>query len=611
MLDEHNSQIRLFELLPGTKDDPLCGRLRTVNFNSEPEYDAVSYVWGDPEPRFTLELNGDEFLGIPRNLRNALIGLRLRRGSRTLWVDAICINQQDLRERGHQVKIMGDVFRKARLVRVWLDADVDPQSQAFRMASRLEGPSTDGLFVASDRRELRCMVCLGDFDPEFWKPLREIFENPYWERIWTQQEYFLARKLQLHLPRGTLAPEPLIRFNEALQRSARDPRGVSSLLPISYVGKYKKTLFVSQYAGFRALRKQNSQQPSFKSIPLIYLFLSSSELKAADSRDRVYGLMGIATDCGQNDIEPDYDMSLLLTYQQVMQHYIRQYQSIDFLCNYSIGHDHSLPSWLPSPTKGSYLEGEYLPECASDRPPALTPRSIEFHDDVLSVRGIKFDIIASSGVPKLSSQPILQWSKSLEAILCGKAKDSNWTEHEAVLRLLNSPGRITDEQYSYVFNRPKRTPEELRRSLSNLLEFVARRRSNLALRDLVRDGAPGESGFSEDLFQLVRLLVSTMKNATFVGTDGSRLGLCHPSCSLPGCQPRLGDEIWILFGCKLPMVLRPQPPQGLQSRYSRLYSVIGPAVFPGLIAEACQGLLPDGSPGPTYRGSPPEIINLI
>lgn len=83
-LDKQKRLIRLFEPLPGEENDPLRGRLTTVDLDTGPDYDALSYAWGDPAHRFTLTLDGDKSLGITENLRNALVGLRDQHHSRTL-----------------------------------------------------------------------------------------------------------------------------------------------------------------------------------------------------------------------------------------------------------------------------------------------------------------------------------------------------------------------------------------------------------------------------------------------------------------------------------------------------------------------------------------------
>jgi hypothetical protein len=72
------------------------------------DYIALSYVWGVPEYEWPL-LSPQGTLYLTRNLEEALKRLRIPQNSISLWADAVCINQEDTRERGHQVALMGRI----------------------------------------------------------------------------------------------------------------------------------------------------------------------------------------------------------------------------------------------------------------------------------------------------------------------------------------------------------------------------------------------------------------------------------------------------------------------------------------------------------------------
>ncbi|KAM7189092.1 Heterokaryon incompatibility protein (HET) domain containing protein [Naviculisporaceae sp. PSN 640] len=84
-----------------------------------PRFDALSNVWGDLNDTVPITVNGFLFR-ITRNLDAALHRLRKQNDTLTLWVDAICINQADLVERSQQVKRMGQIYRQARHVYMWV-----------------------------------------------------------------------------------------------------------------------------------------------------------------------------------------------------------------------------------------------------------------------------------------------------------------------------------------------------------------------------------------------------------------------------------------------------------------------------------------------------------
>ncbi|KAH8893992.1 HET-domain-containing protein [Thozetella sp. PMI_491] len=116
--DVSKPYIRLIELLPGLKTEPLEAIIRTVDLATNPDYDALSYVWGDPKPYSKLIVNQIHFVLLAENLSNALLSLRNAKESRILWVDAVCINQDDMAERGHQVNLMRRIYSNATSLRL-------------------------------------------------------------------------------------------------------------------------------------------------------------------------------------------------------------------------------------------------------------------------------------------------------------------------------------------------------------------------------------------------------------------------------------------------------------------------------------------------------------
>ena len=604
-MDGQRLQIRLFELLPGAKNEPLRGRIRTIDFGPEAEYDAVSYIWGDPTPRYPLMVDDNQVICIATNLRKALLGLRLPKLSRILWVDAICINQRDIEERGHQVSVMGTIYRRARIVRVWLDVEVDPRCKAMRMASRLMGPSTEGIFQASHHRELRCTVSLDDFGPEFWEPLRRVFESPYWLRVWTQQEHLLAQRLQFHSPGGHYEPEPLLRFYAAVNRSVSTMSGERWR---EYVGNVPPSLTFGDLpsTGRSGARDREHAPLARREFSLLLLFLGSGSLGSMDPRDHVFGFLGLSEDCPEKDgIEIDYRMPTSSAFQQVAQHYWHTYNSLAFLCIPARGSDHSLPSWLPSFTKDSVT----FPMFPVDQPPDLESGSVSFRDDdILTVRGFQYQIIRRKDPPCMF-QPVLrvlEWARAVGGMAVDDDHGVERLKHELFLALANA-ARRSDELYLGPSPAPKSSLGNLSQRLRDLLEFVRRHHPTSTFGDLIQLTPP----LPEELLHPIRLLYLGTGWGSFVSTDAGRVGLCLNGCGLAACEPAQGDEVWVLFGCPLPLVLRPQYTRNRGSVVRKVYSHIGCLLSPGLIADACHGLLPDGSPGPSYQGSFPEDIDLV
>ena len=133
----HDDSIRLLALLPagdGPNDSVLSCGLEDCRLSDNPSYEALSYTWG--QPIFPEILNTHKgFLRITENLALALRRLRLYDRVRYLWVDAVCINQNDTAEKSRQVAMMGSIYRSARQVICWLgqtDKHVNDAIETFK-----------------------------------------------------------------------------------------------------------------------------------------------------------------------------------------------------------------------------------------------------------------------------------------------------------------------------------------------------------------------------------------------------------------------------------------------------------------------------------------------
>ncbi|KAF4632405.1 hypothetical protein G7Y89_g5726 [Cudoniella acicularis] len=95
-----------------------CTLLETP-FKKAPRFEAMSYTWGNPEIKNTIFVNGGT-LRVTANAYDLLQGRSSFWLPRILWIDSICINQKNNPEKGRQVSLMGDIYRKAYVVTVWL-----------------------------------------------------------------------------------------------------------------------------------------------------------------------------------------------------------------------------------------------------------------------------------------------------------------------------------------------------------------------------------------------------------------------------------------------------------------------------------------------------------
>lgn len=120
-----------------TYDSPLYGNLRLVALKDCPRFAALSYVWGlrSASEDGIITCN-DCDLRITKNCRDALLALRNRFGFLSIWVDAICINQEDNIEKASQIPLMEEIYTWSYAVYVWLGPSCDKSDRAVRWLSK-------------------------------------------------------------------------------------------------------------------------------------------------------------------------------------------------------------------------------------------------------------------------------------------------------------------------------------------------------------------------------------------------------------------------------------------------------------------------------------------
>src|SRR5215471_18590933 len=181
-LDSRSKEIRFLELLPGQFDSPIEGRLKRGCLNDPIEYHALSYCWGNPSRTKPITLDGHRFLAT-ESLEEALRYLRCQDALRTMWIDALCINQADDRERSQQVRLMAEIYRSAERVIVWLGGEEkeeqDHASQAVPPARPDQDESGSAVPTNADNRQ-RCIIDGVNIIP--------LFRRPWWQRVWVIQE---------------------------------------------------------------------------------------------------------------------------------------------------------------------------------------------------------------------------------------------------------------------------------------------------------------------------------------------------------------------------------------------------------------------------------------
>lgn len=367
-LDPQKSEIRLVTLLPGRSCDAIRCTLSTASLDSEPNFTALSYVWGDPSVTKPITVDGEPF-DVTLNLEEGLRAIREPRRPRVLWIDAICINQKDVNEKNVQVPQMGRLYSSAPEVFAWLGPS-NPNIELF--VSWMRGHATMSDITASQywtTLEARSAVSKSAERERDWAVIqayegyREFLALSYWSRMWTFQEYLLPRAepvllcgniqpFQVSTVVGTLDIDRLTeldflameRLASEYKHTSREAHALVTQVYDRHMEKIRSTLSSS----VRSL-------PFLRSNPLELLaetLFSTADRQCSKECDKIYALYGIARDA-QVACPPDYSKPTTEVMLQATAYMVNIEGSCHILWSrFGLRHERLsdsrlYPSWMP------------------------------------------------------------------------------------------------------------------------------------------------------------------------------------------------------------------------------------------------------------------------
>jgi hypothetical protein len=185
-----SGRIRLLRIWPGHVSSTISCDLLEEALNDKPEFEALSYVWGDVNVTGTIELCNHEW-SVTANLLAALRHLRHDRDPRVLWVDALCINQSSALEINHQVAQMSSVYTQASKVIAWLGEGSNDNNAAVDAIEEITKAPTAHWY--GDQVEGNIDRIIKRYN--WFEGIKYITSCPWWQRVWTFQEAILAENL--------------------------------------------------------------------------------------------------------------------------------------------------------------------------------------------------------------------------------------------------------------------------------------------------------------------------------------------------------------------------------------------------------------------------------
>jgi Heterokaryon incompatibility protein (HET) len=208
-LNEDAQELRLLTILPGTFSSEIRVCLYTTSFTKDSglEFEALSYTWGSPENPISILIGevGSQIIKVTRNLAEALLYLRYQDKPRIIWIDAICVNQQDLEERSSQIKRMADIYSLASQVIVWLGLESQDSAAAIKCCQRISShvkvywalQTMSSLFAETHWADENIML---PFNEDQLIAVCKLLNREWFRRLWIWQEVRLAKSVIVTSP---------------------------------------------------------------------------------------------------------------------------------------------------------------------------------------------------------------------------------------------------------------------------------------------------------------------------------------------------------------------------------------------------------------------------
>ena len=612
-------EIRLLKVLTSAKFDSVirCSMEHfSLNVNN-PEYAATSYEFGDPSKCRTILVDGVPF----EVTINLFLFLRELRGRTCplIWVDQICIDQNNDQEKSAHIARMGIIYHAAEFVYVWLGPASDGSHKIMSMLRDLENDRKPAHTRHREPAEVK------DSDLEMYRTeLQAFMRHGYWRRAWIIQETALGPRISVFCGSQRVSWEGIELLMARLGRRA--------------LFRGKSIDHVEHLCATRTEKLQDNP------IGLLQALYESRASLSTDPRDRVYALLGLVFDRDKYVKSPRYDWSLTAICRRMTEEVIRSKRSLDiiFAGPKNLRSDLYLPSWCPDyftfpsgPTMkhlSKYLSGQderYRVGQSGRRWEAtggspVTSRSFDFVGaDGLELRGVRLGKVHSLGCVLNDDR-----KPRTESISGSRNADTDNRVIKAIdrtLSLYNGQYQVSGSQFSrrgpqifhYLFTfettngLSNGAQEALRVEHTDIIEWrrlneefvvnektlIERSRDSRAIayrgrwNDAIRDSFwPGWKAVKSWPFQynpgerLIERLPPNLDSALtslgdllkeglrLMSTSKGHVGWVHPNAEI-------GDQIYLLEGCSMPAILRP-------SRARKdTFTVVGHAFVDGVMSN--------------------------
>jgi hypothetical protein len=590
-LDSGN--IRLLYLLPGETGDQLQGVIIHVPYKSAGTYRALSYVWGTDQRTQEL-MTPDGVLRITFSLNKALRGLRHKNKAIMLWVDAICINQKDNKEKAQQIRLLPKIFQTAASTYAFLeggkgsDAAIEMLMQVRAKAgcdekSKLETYTTDGTESelgndsecetdsgesteaddgtsskdgpdAEDWPEDLPRVpaswndrCIPHLDDAIWTSVGAVFALSWFRRIWIIQEIVAAPNVKIVCGKWIIDWNDLHLAMEIVDRQVQLSDNDFSHLK-------------SSWEPFLSLAAQREWEVRHHRWTLIMLLENFRYAESTLSRDRLFALLGLASDGNEAAFEPDYDSPLEGVVLKFARVFVRQGRGMQLLYRAGLSHQsHRFPSWIPDWTvrrpSSLHDSSEGGITFAASGPQQAKIKCIPDTDELI-VEGYAVDVVESISASSNVEQEWERYFKEVDAMVDSAVLSPVRDSHEDLKWKVPIAGVLypkvavsggLDLQSSYTALRNYINGKQKGKAIEeNGYSVNGTAHSTAYAMDL---GQMAANSFQKQSTSYIAALQDTLYGWRFVITERGYVGV------VPN-MARIGDVVAILKGGRVPFILQ-------------------------------------------------------
>lgn len=564
-LTDSDQEFRVLRILPAlASDDQIQCELQLVRLDESPVYDCLSYAWGDLRETKQILIDGHAFEAT-ENLVVALHQLRAHKHPKyhrneLIWIDAICINQKDNDEKSHQVQMMRDIYSNAVQVIVWLGKATPESTTALQSITKLMDncPSFE-----DDPRVVRLSDWFiprqhlfdvfsefqqqdFDFDGQLLTGIGDVYNRPWWTRIWVIQEVVVSKLTWVLCGSDALGFHYLSHFFGYCHNLAS--------LPVREKSAQWHSMGLQLVSRMPTIQIFDMPWKHRKIDLLLALSLVTIErlFDATDPRDRIYALLGLLKEPYRMQTQVDYSVPWETVYRNVSCAMLENLglKVLSYCAGSTPRLSKSLPSWVPdwtSPIKPSPLGIDNPDKLYSTSGDSSPSGDFSGSDGRITIAGFEVSTIQEIGLtiensvvdvksqkPASNADPgIRSWLQSICDLL-SRSGVSGPEQTESLMRIASA------DVYKTTNGDVERLQEEGTNSFTAFYELLHKPTD--------RSSPESPRLRATALGYRSSMLSAGLSRRPFLSSD-NRVGLAPESAAV-------GDVISVFYGSDVPFVLR-------------------------------------------------------